>query len=143
MRAQVVLLRGDEILLARHVRGDHEYWVLPGGAIETGETPEQAAVRETLEETGLQIRLERLLYVAQPGEGRGVPIRSPRYTYLGTIIGGVLEFREDGAGDDPVKGRLAGAEWKPLAGDHYDEATMDTLARVREALLRGGEAASC
>jgi ADP-ribose pyrophosphatase YjhB (NUDIX family) len=130
VRAQVVLLRGDRILLARHKRGEEEYWVLPGGAVERGETAEEAAIRETREETGLEVRIDRLLYIETPGEGAGIPVRSPRYTYLATIIGGVLEFREDGPGDDPMKGHLAGAEWKAMAGDHYDEATADTLRRV-------------
>lgn len=134
MRAQVVVLRGDRILLARHKRGEEEYWVLPGGAVEPGETAEEAAIRETREETGLEVRIERLLYIETPGEGAGIPVRSPRYTYLATIIGGALEFREDGPGDDPMKGHLAGAEWKPLAGDRYDAATTDTLRRVLGAL---------
>ncbi len=33
------------------------YWSFPGGAIEPGETPEVAAIRETLEETGYQVTL--------------------------------------------------------------------------------------
>lgn len=134
MRAQVVLLRNDQILLARHKRGEYVYWVLPGGAVEPGETPEQAAVRETREETGLQIRVERLLYIELPSEGAGIPIRSPRYTYLAAITGGALEYREDCPGDDSIKGHLAGAEWKPMAGDRYDDATADTLERVLAAL---------
>lgn len=36
-------------------------WEMPGGAIDPGESPEEAAVRETAEETGLQIRLTGLL----------------------------------------------------------------------------------
>ncbi|PZS08441.1 MAG: hypothetical protein DLM70_02650, partial [Chloroflexi bacterium] len=66
MRAQVVLLDGRRILLAEHSRPDDAYWVLPGGAVEPGETPEQAAMREVLEETGLRILLQRLLFVDEP-----------------------------------------------------------------------------
>jgi len=36
-------------------------WEFPGGKIEPGETPAEAAVRETLEETGLAVRVERTL----------------------------------------------------------------------------------
>lgn len=36
-------------------------WEFPGGKIETGETPAEAAVRETLEETGLAVHAERTL----------------------------------------------------------------------------------
>ena len=33
------------------------FWSLPGGAIETGETASEAAIRETFEETGYQVEL--------------------------------------------------------------------------------------
>jgi 8-oxo-dGTP pyrophosphatase MutT (NUDIX family) len=43
----------DRLLLMK--RTDSGYWGLPGGATEPGERVEEAATRETLEETGLQI----------------------------------------------------------------------------------------
>jgi 8-oxo-dGTP diphosphatase len=46
-----------EILLVK--RRDIPVWVLPGGGIEKGESPEDAALRETLEETGFQARIKR------------------------------------------------------------------------------------
>jgi 8-oxo-dGTP pyrophosphatase MutT (NUDIX family) len=49
------------VLLARHVEGNR--WVLPGGSVEPGETPANAAVREAWEETGLIVRLTRLVGV--------------------------------------------------------------------------------
>jgi 8-oxo-dGTP pyrophosphatase MutT (NUDIX family) len=41
------------------LRGILHTWSLPGGGIESGETPEQAALRETLEETGYLITTDR------------------------------------------------------------------------------------
>lgn len=38
-------------------------WMLPGGRVERSETPHHAAERETLEETGLEVRVERLVLV--------------------------------------------------------------------------------
>jgi 8-oxo-dGTP pyrophosphatase MutT (NUDIX family) len=52
---------GGRVLLARHVEGDR--WLLPGGGVEPGETPADAAVREAWEETGLLVRLTRLVGV--------------------------------------------------------------------------------
>ncbi|MFT3888866.1 MAG: NUDIX domain-containing protein [Arachnia sp.] len=56
--ARVVVLAGDEVLL----QGDTDpglpgsrFWQTPGGGIDPGETPTDAAVRETYEETGLRI----------------------------------------------------------------------------------------
>ena len=47
----------EQLLLIK--RRDIPVWVLPGGGIEPYETPEQAAVREVLEETGLHITIKR------------------------------------------------------------------------------------
>ncbi|PFA22765.1 MULTISPECIES: NUDIX domain-containing protein [Bacillus cereus group] len=37
-----------------------EYWSLPAGAIELGETPEEAVIREVWEETGLQVQIKEI-----------------------------------------------------------------------------------
>ena len=52
---------GGRVLLARHVEGNA--WLLPGGSVEPGEVPADAAVREMWEETGLFVRLTGLVGV--------------------------------------------------------------------------------
>jgi 8-oxo-dGTP diphosphatase len=57
----VVVSDGKLLMIRRREREGDLLWALPGGAIEDGETPEQAAVRETVEETGLVVAATKLL----------------------------------------------------------------------------------
>lgn len=66
----------NEILLIK--RRDVPVWVLPGGAVEKGEPPPQAAIRETQEETGFSVKIEQAI-------GEYLPInRLGRHTFLFT-----------------------------------------------------------
>jgi len=56
----VVILNPDRELLLCHVTGQN-HWDLPKGGIDAGETPIQAALRETREECGLRLEAETLL----------------------------------------------------------------------------------
>lgn len=55
--AIALIFQEKKILLLK--RRDTPVWVLPGGGIDQGETPEQAAIRETQEETGLYCQITR------------------------------------------------------------------------------------
>jgi ADP-ribose pyrophosphatase YjhB (NUDIX family) len=52
-----VVFRDDEILLVR----EDGAWSLPGGWVDVGESPSEAAVREVLEESGYETRAVKLL----------------------------------------------------------------------------------
>ena len=56
----VLILNPQRELLLCHVTGQN-HWDLPKGGIDIGETPLQAALRETVEETGLQLRATDLV----------------------------------------------------------------------------------
>ncbi|MDI6870269.1 MAG: NUDIX domain-containing protein [Bacillota bacterium] len=49
-----VVVDGGQVLVIRHARGE---WIMPKGHVEPGEEPEQAALREVREETGLEARI--------------------------------------------------------------------------------------
>lgn len=57
--AFAVILDADRRVLLCH-RRDVDAWNLPGGGVEEGETPWEAAVRETREEVGLEVEIARL-----------------------------------------------------------------------------------
>jgi 8-oxo-dGTP pyrophosphatase MutT (NUDIX family) len=65
-----VIIRDDEgkILLER--RSDCGWWGMPGGRVEAGESVEQAAIREVLEETGLAVRITGLIGLYSEPAGR-------------------------------------------------------------------------
>ena len=55
----VLILNEHQALLLAHVT-DQPHWDIPKGGAEPGETPVQAAVRETFEETGITLQPEAL-----------------------------------------------------------------------------------
>lgn len=56
-RAMAVLLDGGSIAMIRRDRRGETYYVVPGGGVEDGETPEEACVREAWEELGLDVEI--------------------------------------------------------------------------------------
>lgn len=101
-----VIERGGEYLLAR--RRDIGLWNLPGGGLEVGETVEEGLAREVWEETGVTIRVVRLVGVYSKPQKREVVL-----TFLCKLTGeqepGVSEevsevgwFRPDRLPDDTL-----------------------------------------
>jgi ADP-ribose pyrophosphatase YjhB (NUDIX family) len=86
LAAGVVFPYNGGILLAqRAIEPAYGKWVCPGGYVDRGETLEAAALREVREESGLIVRLTRLLGVYSYA---GNPVIVVAYT--GEVTGGVL-----------------------------------------------------
>jgi 8-oxo-dGTP pyrophosphatase MutT (NUDIX family) len=86
------------VLLVKHC--DTDLWVAPGGAIEPGETPADAAVREMWEETGLVVELVRILGVYGGPEfvveySNGDKVSYVMTVFESCIIGGKLDPIDD------------------------------------------------
>lgn len=60
----VIAFRGDEFLMVRHAR---RAWEMPGGKVNAGESPEEAAVREFHEETGYDLDGLKVIEVEEGG----------------------------------------------------------------------------
>jgi 8-oxo-dGTP diphosphatase len=59
--AAIITLDGKVLMVRRRISEGELMWQFPAGGIEAGESPEEAAVRETLEETGLKVEAASLI----------------------------------------------------------------------------------
>ena len=73
------------VLVRRAIEPGYGLWVFPGGYVDQGEAATAAAIREAREESGLEIRIDRLLNVYSYG-GRSPII----VVYSATVTGGDL-----------------------------------------------------
>ena len=102
--AYAIVVESGRVLLS-HWR-DAGRWTLPGGGIEPGEDPADAAVRELSEETGFAVELDELLgvdSVVVPAADRVNPSDGPlhwlRILYRAHVVGGELRDEVDGSTD--------------------------------------------
>ncbi|MBS7659812.1 MAG: NUDIX hydrolase [Candidatus Bathyarchaeia archaeon] len=95
LAVDVVAIIDDGVVLIRRANPPYEgFYALPGGFVEYGERVEDAALREMLEETGLEVRLKALIGVYSD------PSRDPRghvvsIAYLADVVGGALKPATD------------------------------------------------
>ena len=119
----VVVWRGDEVLLIERGKGPVSgNWSLPGGKQELGETVEEAAHREIMEETSIEIDIVGLLdvvdLVREDDAGR------VRFHY--TLVDFTARWR---AGEAVAGSDAAAVRWVPL--DELDQYRMwDETHRV-------------
>ena len=92
--AGALVLQGRELLLVRRrIQPYRDHWGIPAGFQEYEETAEETAIRETAEETGLEIAIGGLFDVLYTRDDPRK--RADLIVYLARPIGGVLR-----AGDD-------------------------------------------
>jgi 2,3-bisphosphoglycerate-dependent phosphoglycerate mutase len=111
MLAQAIIVKnGYVLMLQEHVQRGDLVWNFPGGQIESGETPEQACVREVKEETGYDVRISHLLHVS-----------GHKYTFIAAIVGGELGIDSD----NPANRDIVSAEWVDInRNDIWDKVTL-------------------
>lgn len=115
------------LLIRRGIRPFKGCWGFPGGFQEYGEAPEQAAVRETLEETGVDVRVERVLDVRYT---RDDPRKNVNVVLF--LARPVADDPRPSAGDDAVDARFFAFDDLPDADQiafANNRAVLDDLRR--------------
>lgn len=72
--AAIILDEQGRILLCKHTYRKARPWGIPGGSLEYGEDPEEAISREIFEETGLKVKVKRLLLAESSKEDHHVSL---------------------------------------------------------------------
>src|SRR5690606_41401894 len=83
-RGGVVIVDDGKVALIKRVNDRGVYYLFPGGGVDEGETPADAAVREAKEELGLDVRVTGLLAVVT---SRG----NEQYYYAAEVTGACAE----------------------------------------------------
>jgi 8-oxo-dGTP diphosphatase len=116
----IFTLSGGIVLLKRGVEPAMGKWVFPGGYVDRGESVQEAAIRETKEESQMDVKLGPLLNVYSYARSPNVII-----VYTAEVTGGKLA-----AGDESVEARVfarAAIPWDDLAFDSTKDALNDYI----------------
>ena len=123
----LVIEAGRVLLLRRGIMPQIGKWTFPGGYVDLGETPTQAALRETVEEVGMKVTLERLLGLyadpAHPLAAVAVYIAMPGSNPPG-LSEEATEVRYFSPGEIP---------WEELAFHTTHAALQDWIQLIRSA----------
>ncbi len=119
----IFFLDGGIVLVRRAIQPRLGKWVFPGGYVDRGETLEAAAIRETKEEAGLEVRLTRLVGAySYPGNTVIVIV------YAAEVTGGFLQIDEESS--DIRVFRPAEIPWGELAFPSTSQALRDFLSQA-------------
>jgi 8-oxo-dGTP diphosphatase len=127
--AGMLAVRDGRVLMVLHMRSGKTRWELPSGFVDPGETYEEAAVRETLEETGVSVTAGPLLCTAV----MEVPCEEYRGINAYFLAASVGSEAPVASNDEPILD-VSFVEWKSLPEDDIHPLDLHIL---REWLRQG------
>ncbi len=133
VRAGIVLIENEKVALIERHRAGLDYFVFPGGGMDEGETPKQAAVREAKEELGVEVVTKRMIAVIHFGQSTQVYFLVER---VGGEFGtGAGEEFTDADPNDPEEGIYIPI-WMPI--DELPQHEKVYPAEVARLVLKSG-----
>lgn len=132
MPSVAAVIRGEEgkVLLMRQRESGH--WSLPAGAIEPGETPACAVVREVAEETGLTVVARRVVGVLGGGDLRVTYPNQDEVEYTVIVFGcEILEGQLEAVDGEAIEfGWFQVGQFPPTGVDYPVELFLQDLGEV-------------
>lgn len=99
IRPTGILIEDSKILLVKQKVSSSRAWSLPGGKLEYGETLGEGMIREIREETGLDVKVVKLLYLCDKPDA--VP-PSLHITFLLEKVGGEITLPTNEFDENPI-----------------------------------------
>jgi 8-oxo-dGTP diphosphatase len=122
-RGSVVIVDNEKVGLIQRIRDGSIYFVFPGGGIESGETPEECAKREALEELGVVVKINEC--IAQ------VEFNGTQYFFLSEIVNGTFGT---GQGEEYIDEKRDRGTYLPLWVDIEKLLSIDV--KPKEVALK-------
>jgi len=114
IRPATIVIKDKKVLLVSSKYKDEELYLFPGGGMEFGETIEEAAIRETLEETGVKVKIKDLFHVNEYIYSEDWSKRSVSMFFIAEVV----EILEPTTDDE---GKIKEVKWIKLSElDNYD-----------------------
>ena len=126
----------EKVLLTRRV--DNGRWCLPGGGMESGESAAETCEREVLEETGLTVRVKRLIGVySNPNQLVIYPDGNKAFFVVLSFEAEVMDGELSLSDETTDFGYFSVPEMESMSmHGHHKQRVEDAMAMTGEALIK-------
>ncbi len=126
----------ERILLTK--REDNDQWCLPGGGMDAGESAAETCIREVWEETGLRVKVERLVGIYTSPDRITIYADGNKLQYVSMFFESKIISGKHGLRDETTDvDYFSQAEIKELdLMEHHIERVADAFASEKETFIR-------
>lgn len=120
-----IIKQGNKIFATQRGYGDFKgYWEFPGGKLEAGETPQEALVREIMEELDIEIEVGEFIETVEYDYPQ---FHLTMHCFICKMVSGALVLKEHEAAKWLTKDTLNSVNWLPA-----DEGLIEGLKEIIE-----------